>query len=424
MASVANDPNGRRRIQFIGLDGKRKTLRLGKLPKRDAESVCRHVENILTSAAALQPLPRDTAEWLGELVPPMYSKLVSVGLVTPREEESRDTLGDFLDAYLARRTDAKASTHLFYGHTARNLKSFFGETRSLASISPAECDDFRRWLATSEKLSPATVARRCSLARTFFRDALRRRMIDSNPFEDIGGGPKSNPDRQQFIDLPTIRKVIDACPNAAWRGLLALSRFGGLRVPSEAIILRWEDIHWDSDRMTIRSPKTEHHVGKASRVCPLFPELRPYLEDLHALAPKGAVYVLEALRPLGADRGNWAGMNFRTQLERIISRAGVVPWPKLWHNLRSSRQTELTEEFPAHVVSAWLGNSERIAAQHYLQVLDSHFAKATQNPTQTASELRRFDAHGETGKAKTPCFQGVPHSQVGDTGLEPVTSTL
>lgn len=282
-------------------------------------------------------------------------------------------LRPFLDEYLQRRTDAKASTHLFFGHPARNLKTFFGAKRTLKTISPAEADDFRRWLAATEKLSPAMVARRCSLARTYFRDALRRRLIDSNPFADIGGGPKSNPERQHFIDPATINKVIDACPNAAWRALVALSRFGGLRVPSEALILRWTDIHWDTDRMTIRSPKTEHHPGKASRVCPLFSELRPYLDDLHALAPAGAIYVLETLRPIGK---NPAECNLRTQLERIIERAGVTLWPKLWHNLRSSRQTELTEVFPAHVVSAWLGNSERIAAQHYLQVLDSHFEKA------------------------------------------------
>lgn len=107
----------------------------------------------------------------------------------------------------------------------------------------------------------------------------------------------------------------------------------------------------------------EHHPGKASRVCPLFTELRPYLDDLHALAPTGAVYVLESLRPKGA---NTAECNLPTQFERIIKQAGVTLWPKLWHNLRSSRQTELTEEFPAHVVSARLGNSERITSQYDL----------------------------------------------------------
>ena len=49
--------------------------------------------------------------------------------------------------------------------------------------------------------------------------------------------------------------------------------------------------------------------------------------------------------------------NLRTQLQRIIKRAGLKPWPKLFHNLRATRQTELSEEFPAHVVCSWLGNT-------------------------------------------------------------------
>src|SRR5690349_5940094 len=74
-----------------------------------------------------------------------------------------------------------------------------------------------------------------------------------------------------------------------------------------------------------------------------------------------------------ASRGKWPGYrdvsgNLRTQLHRIIERAGLIPWPKTFHNLRSTRQTELSEDFPAHVVCAWLGNSEDVAKDHYLQV--------------------------------------------------------
>ena len=70
--------------------------------------------------------------------------------------------------------------------------------------------------------------------------------------------------------------------------------------------------------------------------------------------------------------------NLRTQLLRIIKKAGLKPWPKLFQSLRSTRQTELSEIYPAHVVCAWLGNSEDVAKGHYLQVTDSHFTRAAQ----------------------------------------------
>ena len=53
--------------------------------------------------------------------------------------------------------------------------------------------------------------------------------------------------------------------------------------------------------------------------------------------------------------------NLRTELLRIIRRAGLEPWERAFHNLRASRQTELAATFPIHVVCAWIGNSEKVA---------------------------------------------------------------
>ena len=43
--------------------------------------------------------------------------------------------------------------------------------------------------------------------------------------------------------------------------IFALSRFAGLRCPSEHLALRWSDINWERSRMIVQSPKTEHHEG-------------------------------------------------------------------------------------------------------------------------------------------------------------------
>ena len=68
---------------------------------------------------------------------------------------------------------------------------------------------------------------------------------------------------------------------------MTLSRYGGLRTPSEAQHLKWADINWEKNRIVVTSPKTEHHEGKGTRVVPLFSELRKPLLDLFAEAPKG-----------------------------------------------------------------------------------------------------------------------------------------
>ena len=71
----------------------------------------------------------------------------------------------------------------------------------------------------------------------------------------------------------------------------------------------------------------------------------------------------------------WKNSNLRTEMTRLLRRAGVSGWPRLFHSMRASRQTELQREFPLHVVCSWLGNSPRIAQQSYLLVTEDDFAK-------------------------------------------------
>jgi len=101
----------------------------------------------------------------------------------------------------------------------------------------------------------------------------------------------------------------------------------------------------------------------------MFPELRPYLEERWEQAEPGETFFIPRYRD--------AKQNLRTTFTKIVKRAGLQPWPKLFQNLRASRQTELEEIFPSHVVCAWMGNSQQVALRHYLQVTDDHFAKAT-----------------------------------------------
>jgi integrase len=160
-----------------------------------------------------------------------------------------------------------------------------------------------------------------------------------------------------------------ACPDAEWRLIVALVRFGGLRSPSETFALRWGDIDWEHDRFTVTSPKTEHNAGGESRIVPLFPELRPHLEAAFDAAPEGTEYVI--------SRHRLASKNLRSTLLRIMERAGVKPWPRLFQNMRASREMELTQSHPLHVVVGWIGNSALIAAKHYPQITDGDFECAT-----------------------------------------------
>jgi hypothetical protein len=50
MASVISDPKGRKRIQFVAGDGRRKTLRLGKATIRQAEAIKPKIEQLVLAS--------------------------------------------------------------------------------------------------------------------------------------------------------------------------------------------------------------------------------------------------------------------------------------------------------------------------------------------------------------------------------------
>ena len=49
--------------------------------------------------------------------------------------------------------------------------------------------------------------------------------------------------------------------------------------------------------------------------------------------------------------------------------------------LLPASRTVLTDEFPQHVVCAWLGNSERVAEKHYLHVTNEHIVAGSTKTT-------------------------------------------
>jgi len=428
MASICNDPNGTRRILFKGADKKRKTIRLGKVSLRYAESVKVKVEDLVAAIFTGHSPTDDTSRWVASRDDALYRKLAAVGLVKPRESAR---LAAFTRAYIDGRSDIKPRTRINLDRARNYLLSCFAGEKPLRDFTPGDADDYRQHLIRQGK-AVNTINRAVGRASQFFEAAKRRRLIESNPFDGISVAVRATPDRFRFISRGDAAKVIDACPDAQWKLVFALARFGGLRCPSEVLALTWADVNWEHNRIRVPSPKTEHHEGGASRVIPLFPEIRPHLLEVFDIAEPGTEHVITRYRDSNA--------NLRTHLHRIIRKAGLEPWPKTFQNLRSTRETELAEEFPIHVVCKWIGNSHPVAAKHYLQMTDEHFERAVtgepvaaQNAAQKSQETsRKVSKRAESVRAESvgnaANFDDVPpvadyfdSEQVPCVGLEPTT---
>src|SRR5262245_38312434 len=170
MASITNDPNGRRRIQFVAPDGARKTVRLGKCDKRTAEGVCRHVEGLLAARISSQPVHRDTAAWLAEVAPALRDKLAAVGLIEP---ERRLTVGEPLTTWLESKRAAghAVAAILDWQQSVTDMQALFGE-RPLAALTHADGERYRDTMLT-RGLRATTIHKRLGHARQMLEDAVR-----------------------------------------------------------------------------------------------------------------------------------------------------------------------------------------------------------------------------------------------------------
>ncbi|MHB1156889.1 MAG: tyrosine-type recombinase/integrase [Phycisphaerales bacterium] len=397
MATLTRESNGRFTVRVFGTDGKRRSVRLGKISQRQAESVKSKI-NDLEQAALVGDAPREeNRRWAASLQGQLRDRLSAVGLVAPLPRQS---LAEFIDGYIAKRRDVKPATATVYQRTRRHLVNFFKADRLISSITANDAQDWRRHLV-DVKLADNTVRRTCGIARQFFHDAVATGAIESNPFAGLPSSVRRNSERMFYVTRTMAAAVLDACPDAEWRLIFALARFAGLRCPSELLHLKWADVDWANERFTVHSPKTEHHESGESRVVPTFPDLLPYLRESFELAVVGAVHVVpRATRP---------GVNINPQMHRIIKRSGVKLWPKLFINLRSSCESDLLHAHPFHAVCAWLGHGPEIAAKHYAQVTEIDFKKAVQNPGQNPGQ----HVQAERGTAKHE--RGSESSQVLET---------
>lgn len=365
MASVTRDSSGRSRIQFMNRAGERKTISLpGSYSQRAVESVVRHVGRMVASAMTGEPLPRETAGWLADLPEGLRKKLVAVGLLQP---EKKTTVSEYLTRWLQAKEDSGHSPNSVraWGQTVSELVELLGP-RKLVTLTRADAEGYREAML-KRNLRPTTVHKRLNHARQMMADAIAQNEMTANPFAHVKQRQGDPSERRAYVPIADIEKVIEQCPNAHWRLLVALARYGGLRMPSEPFALTWGDVDWARDRITVTSPKTAAK-GKPYRVIPLFALLRPHLERCFEIAEEGSVFVFP-----DSFRGR---TNLRTGLTKLVRRAGLEPWPRIWHSLRASCESDLAAAFPLATVAKWLGNTPSIALRHYVDPTDSAFEQA------------------------------------------------
>lgn len=277
------------------------------------------------------------------------------------------TVGSLITEFLSRQTGLSDATIDKHDQALMLLKDSFGR-RSIATLTVADAKSLVSSIRNSG-LASTTAAKRLQTIKAFGQWLVDAEYLEVNPFAPITPGRGKTFDAsKEFISLAVFNKVLETVRNPEWRTLLALARYGGLRIPSEIHRLMWIDVKWSTRELAIQKAKTE------PRVCPLF---APMERELRALK--------ESLDAEGIETpfvfGRWHSLdrksNLRAQLDRIIKRAGCDPWPRSFHNLRASRCTELIYEkgFTHKEVAKYMGNSPAVIMEHYEIERQEHLKK-------------------------------------------------
>lgn len=420
MASLSNEKRNGKQVYRILLfvNENRKAIWLGAVSKRLANEFLNHIGNLETACSTKTGIPKSTIEWLNKIDNRTYSKLSNSNLVPARKlepETLKYTVTSFIEMYIQNRSDVSTSTVSKWNATKRMLVEYFEET-GIDKITAGDADDWQSYISTVKfktgnrtgemRYAAATTSKCVKHCKQFFEYAVRKGILKSNPFKHLKASGEQNRERQHFVDRPTIEKIINEIRCPQWRLIVALSRFGALRCPSEVLDLKWSDINSEVGRMKVTSKKTKRH-GKGFRILPIFPELEPFILEAHEAAETGSEFVITRYRHKNS--------NLRTQFLRFIDAAKVESWPRLFHNMRSSRKTELSNEFPAHVVADWTGSSIETDDKHYLQTTDSHFDLAIQKSVapSVAVPARTAENRG-TKKRQNP----QKHSEILQNALE------
>ena len=322
------------------------------------------------------------ANWLSAAPTELQEKLAKVGLINVTKSKTCQELWDTCMKHKA--SVVKTRTLNLYRH----YQGIFFETFSPSeSIEKMTADRLLEWKAALlTEFAPATVAGVVKVAKMAFDWAVDHDWLTKNPMKKIPCGSFINRDNDRIISMEEYAKLLDACPNQEWRTIMALTRIGGVRCPSELKQLRWSDVQWTENRFLVLSPKTEHHEGHRERLVPLFPELRTELERHFSLdETKGNEFVIEHYQKTG-----W---NMYTPFQTIARRAGLGVIIRPFDNMRMSRSNEVRRRWGPVLESLWIGHSEKVMKDHYALVSDEEFAEAA--GASLESQNPHADAHAE-----------------------------
>ena len=288
----------------------------------------------------------------------ILNQFIANGLCDGVQSKKIPTLSVFLDKAIpvtgTKRTQDKRNQYRDY------LLEYHGDKR-VDLIDAVEAYGIIRYFsqerdpAAGQLLAQYTIGRAITSIRSYFDMGVKWGYFKENPYADVPAVKRPNKKKRCYVTRECIKPVLDCLKDVELEGILAISRFGGLRGESEWQDLRFSDFKPEGDGLlTFRVPDT----GKTGeRFVPVFEEFRPYYDALIAVRYPGQEFVFENRRKC---------KNVRPLIKKAAKKAGISLWADIFTNCRRSFiKDKRAEGFTEQELTMMVGNSATIRSEYY-----------------------------------------------------------
>lgn len=283
------------------------------------------------------------------------------------EKKRKETLfGTYSLQWLNKRFESNEVTSP--SHKAK-LISYFTKTLSIINNTPlidisgdTIREIFDSLLALSDNQQDK-IHRISQLLRHLFKDAVREKLIDSNPMYGISPDDYPAPKRGKYAhikDLPTLYRFLKLLPNIkgepSTKAICQIAPHWFTR-PVEIRLLKWEDVDFENNKCSLHKAKTKGQSINDGNVdlrptdyfMPLSPQVKIILEQLHNITGT-KTYVFAGINGDEPVSDNTAGKAMR----KACKEAG-------YENLSTMHGFRYTGR---GFLPGILGVSERVVEQH------------------------------------------------------------
>ena len=264
------------------------------------------------------------------------------------------------------RLDLARATINQYEVALRCMIDCWGRSKRLRSVTAG---DIAELIATMGKeVADYTVRNRCVSAKAMFDRATRepsreRPYLAFNPFDDADIPNPKQASTFVYVSPDQTAKILDACPTANWRSLVALTRLCALRL-EEALNVDVSHLHWNLHAVAVKVREDRDGKGEGTK--------QRY--RMVPMSPLAYRLVLARFEELGADDRmlidrepltKGTRMSPQDHMRRIFDAAGVVGVVKPFHDLRKSQAQDWSVLHGCEHSARWCGHSIEVALRHY-----------------------------------------------------------